>query len=126
MTMNITCFYNFGEGEEDRGLGGLKEFGCICLTLCFVSIGTEECERTIAKSAVMTSKKSWERKLEATLGSNYVLLRSHTLQAIHLAVYLHKSLIPMASHAESGAVATGNTLHKCILQLVCSAYPSKS
>lgn len=43
-------------------------------------VGTEECERSIAQSAVNTSKKAWEAHLTEILGPMYVPLRSHTLQ----------------------------------------------
>jgi len=71
------------------------------------AIGTQECERTIAQAAVLTSKKAWETKLWSHLGSEFQLLRSHTLQATHLAVYVHKGLLPMVSNIGSAAVATG-------------------
>lgn len=43
-------------------------------------IGTEECERSIAQSAVNASKRVWEAFLANVLGPMYVPLRSHTLQ----------------------------------------------
>lgn len=43
-------------------------------------IGTQECERSIAKSALNTSKKGWEDCLKESFGSDYVPIRSHTLQ----------------------------------------------
>jgi hypothetical protein len=43
-------------------------------------IGTEECERSIAQSAINPSKKNWEAYLSEALGNNYKPIRSHTLQ----------------------------------------------
>jgi hypothetical protein len=43
-------------------------------------IGTEECERSIAQSALNPSKKTWEAYLNEAIGRNYVPIRSHTLQ----------------------------------------------
>jgi hypothetical protein len=59
-------------------------FNCPLLLVCvrfhLYVVGTEECERSIAQSAVNTSKKAWEAHLTEILGPMYVPLRSHTLQ----------------------------------------------
>ena len=53
---------------------------------CFVHrfhmyvIGTEECERSIAQSAINTNKDKWEQFLKEALGPDYSAIRSHTLQ----------------------------------------------
>lgn len=75
-------------------------------------IGTEECERSIAQSALNPSKRNWESYLRTALGPRYVPLRSHTLQAIHLMAFIHEGLAHVCSLATSAAVATGagNTL----------------
>ena len=51
-----------------------------CIRFHIYVIGSEECERSIAQSAVNTSKKYWESYLTEVLGPMYVPLRSHTLQ----------------------------------------------
>lgn len=61
------------------------------------AIGSEECENSIAKSIFVTLKKRWEAQLTSTLGSEYVKLGSQILQAIHLIVFVHKSLMPVVS-----------------------------
>ena len=78
----------------------------------FYVIGTEECERSIAQSAINTSKKKWEAYLQECLGENYIPLRSHTLQATHVIVFGHKAVAHLCSSFTSSAVATGigNTL----------------
>lgn len=75
-------------------------------------IGTEECERSIAQSAINPSKKNWESYLCDALGPRYVPLRSHTLQAIHMMVFVHEGLAHLCTMATSAAVAfgVGNTL----------------
>ena len=75
-------------------------------------IGSEECERSIAKSAMNPSKKNWESYLRLALGPNYFAICSHTLQAIHIMAFAHKAIMPIISEVVSGAVATGmgNTL----------------
>lgn len=47
-------------------------------------IGTEECERSIAQSALFPSKKGWEAYLNDAMGSNYIPIRSHTLQVLQI------------------------------------------
>jgi hypothetical protein len=75
-------------------------------------IGTEECERSITASMIFQKKPAWEATLQDTLGGRYAMLRSHSLQAIHLTVYCHTALLGMVSDIECHAVATGikNTL----------------
>ena len=45
-----------------------------------VAIGTEECERSIAKSAVDPRKQVWEAYLRETMGPLYRPLKGHALQ----------------------------------------------
>lgn len=77
-----------------------------------IGFGTEECERSIAKSALNPSKKMWENYMLDLVGEQYTPLRSHTLQAIHLMLFVHKSIEPLITNVSSAAVACGmaNTL----------------
>jgi hypothetical protein len=54
----------------------------------------------------------WESALKDVLLPNYVPLRSHTLQAIHLICFFHKAIANLVTDIKSVAVATGiqNTL----------------
>lgn len=45
-----------------------------------IAVGTQECERSIAQSAVNPSKKQWEATLTSVVGGQYSAMRSHTLQ----------------------------------------------
>mmetsp|Transcript_24339 Transcript_24339/g.35686 ORF Transcript_24339/g.35686 Transcript_24339/m.35686 type:complete len:505 (+) Transcript_24339:266-1780(+) len=72
-----------------------------------IAFGTEECERSIAKSAVNPSKRIWEAYLLEVVGEKYVPLRSHTLQATHIMVFVHAAIMPMVSEVSSAAVACG-------------------
>jgi hypothetical protein len=49
-----------------------------------IVVGTQECENTFAKSIIMPTKPKWESCLEGALGSDYEVLRSHSLQASHM------------------------------------------
>lgn len=73
-------------------------------------IGTEECERSIARSAIITSKKKWEKYLKAALGPSYVPLKSQTLQAIHMIVFAHIAIAPLCTDLTSAAIATGKLI----------------
>eukprot|EP00606_Chrysophyceae_sp_TOSAG23-5_P000802 GSChrysophyteH2.ASY1.ANO1.1608.1 assembled CDS len=70
-------------------------------------IGTEECERSIAASAINPSKRNWELYLQEALGDLYMPLRAHTLQAMHLIVYAHRGIMHLCSDLTSGCIATG-------------------
>ena len=49
-----------------------------------VAVGTQECENSISKSILYPSKDNWERICGEALGSDYELVRGHSLQASHL------------------------------------------
>lgn len=59
-----------------------------------IAIGTQECERSIEKSVVYPSKELWEAFLCDFLSARYELLRSETMAAIHLAVFVLRELKP--------------------------------
>lgn len=70
-------------------------------------IGTEECERSIAQSAINPSKKNWESDLQLAVGALYVPLRSHTLQAIHLMAFVHHAIVSLITEVTSAAIPMG-------------------
>mmetsp|Transcript_16231 Transcript_16231/g.30700 ORF Transcript_16231/g.30700 Transcript_16231/m.30700 type:complete len:547 (+) Transcript_16231:228-1868(+) len=72
-----------------------------------VVVGTQECENTIAKSLLYPSKVNWEKHCLDALGFDYELVRGHSLQASHLALYAHRSIVHLLSEVDSTAVATG-------------------
>ena len=56
---------------------------------------------------VNQSKDQWEQKLSQVLGDDYVMVRSHTMVAIHLSIFVHKTLQPLISAIESADIGTG-------------------
>lgn len=72
-----------------------------------IVVGSEECERSIAQSALNTSKKAWEAYLIAAIGDDYIAIAAHTLQAIHVILFVHKSIKHQCSNVVTAAVATG-------------------
>jgi len=72
-----------------------------------IAVGSEECERTIAQSAILPGKNRWEKYLRDVVGDSYIPIRSQTLQAIHLIIFVHKSLVNYVTNVRSGAVPTG-------------------
>ena len=76
-------------------------------TFHLLAFGTEECENTIAKSVVNTSKENWEIQLREALGNEFIPLASQTLQAIHLIVFVHEALFPIISDVQAGVVSCG-------------------
>ena len=71
------------------------------------AFGTQEAERSISRSVLVSSKAKWEARLHEALGSGYVRICRHTLTAIHLAVFIKRELLPLVSHVQSAHVATG-------------------
>lgn len=72
-----------------------------------IAIGSQECENSIAKSLVCPSKKKWEHACRQALGSDYTMVHSHTLQATHLVVFVHRAILEFVSHVDSQGVPTG-------------------
>ncbi|KAL1518982.1 hypothetical protein AB1Y20_003251 [Prymnesium parvum] len=70
-------------------------------------IGTQEAERSIEMSILNPWKSKWILRLNSALGEGYVCLASHSLMAIHLAVYARRELLPQVSHVHSAHVACG-------------------
>ena len=77
-----------------------------------IAVGTEECERSIAASAVNPTKKVWESYLVEALGDQYIPIKSHALQAIHLMLFVHKDIKHLCYEVHSAVIPTGiaNTL----------------
>eukprot|EP00939_MAST-03C_sp_MAST-3C-sp1_P001722 g1722.t1 len=106
--------FNTTDNNENNSGGGigqnLGESLIPCNKYHIYAVGTQECERSILASAIRTSKKKWESALSDTLGESYVMIRSHTLQAIHLALYVHRALIPLVCGVRSMCVARGKKI----------------
>ena len=71
------------------------------------AIGSEECMRSIAKSFLFSSKSHWESLLKQYLGRDYAFLRSVTLNAIHLIVFIKKDIIAHITNVGDNIVKTG-------------------
>jgi phosphatidylinositol-bisphosphatase len=71
-------------------------------------IGTCECEQSISKSFVFASKAKWEKQVKDHLGEqDYILAGSHTLNAIHVMVLLHRYVWKYSWDIRTAQVATG-------------------
>ena len=71
------------------------------------AIGSEECLRSIFKSLFYSDKSAWESSLRNYFGSNYALIASETLCAIHLVIFIRTSLIKNLSKVRANKVKTG-------------------
>ena len=71
------------------------------------AIGSEECLRSIFKSFFFSDKSEWETKLKRYFGTNYVLIASETLCAIHLVIFIRTSLIKDVTMVKCNSVKTG-------------------
>jgi len=56
---------------------------------------------------LVASKEKWDLKIAQALGPNYVRVSSQALSAIHLVIFIHKSLAPQISDIGCSYVATG-------------------
>jgi len=70
-------------------------------------VGTEECERSIAASYVLSSKDTWEGKLGDALGDQYKLIASETLMAIHIVMFASLDIAHYITQVSTDRVATG-------------------
>jgi len=71
------------------------------------AIGTCECERGIGESLVFSSKKRWEQQVTNHLGPKYALVKSETLGATHLMVFVDQEIRRRVSNINSASVPTG-------------------
>eukprot|EP00033_Pygsuia_biforma_P002371 GCRY01002624.1.p1 GENE.GCRY01002624.1~~GCRY01002624.1.p1 ORF type:complete len:462 (+),score=82.36 GCRY01002624.1:99-1484(+) len=85
----------------------LPSFFSSCHLPHVYAIGTEECEASIEKSMVFSKKGKWEQKLMELLEEDYVFACAHTLQAIHLALFLRKDIAPHIKKISSSHVVCG-------------------
>ncbi|CAD8094341.1 unnamed protein product [Paramecium sonneborni] len=72
-----------------------------------IVIGTQECQRSIVTSLFCESKSEWEVKLQNELGKTYFKVQSATLNAMHIIVFAHRSLIPRISFSKSYTLSQG-------------------
>ncbi len=78
-----------------------------CRRYHIIAVGTQECENSFTKSIISPSKVKWEATLEEALGMDYDVVRSHSLQALHVILFAHKSIGHLLSNVRSRAVPTG-------------------
>eukprot|EP00929_Paragymnodinium_shiwhaense_P001248 TRINITY_DN10147_c0_g1_i1.p1 TRINITY_DN10147_c0_g1~~TRINITY_DN10147_c0_g1_i1.p1 ORF type:complete len:632 (+),score=138.79 TRINITY_DN10147_c0_g1_i1:213-2108(+) len=70
-------------------------------------VGTCECERSIEKSMLFSSKARWEQQVAHHLGEDYTMAGSHNMSAIHVMVFIHRYLWRYCWNIKTGQVATG-------------------
>lgn len=72
-----------------------------------ITVGSEECLKTIFKSAFGANKRRWVNQLQKCLGPEYGIVNSHSLMGIHLVVFASLHIIPLIKNVQSKHVATG-------------------
>ncbi|CEP11846.1 hypothetical protein [Parasitella parasitica] len=70
-------------------------------------IGTQECERDISESLFYPSKEVWEKRLSDYLGSHYKLVKTETLAALHVAVFVWLPVAYLVKDVQSESIKTG-------------------
>eukprot|EP00825_Cyclidium_porcatum_P049611 TRINITY_DN8617_c0_g2_i2.p1 TRINITY_DN8617_c0_g2~~TRINITY_DN8617_c0_g2_i2.p1 ORF type:complete len:430 (+),score=59.60 TRINITY_DN8617_c0_g2_i2:149-1438(+) len=58
-----------------------------------IVIGTQECCRSIAMSFLCKNKTEWEHQLQTAVGIEYSMIQSHTMNAMHICVFAHDSIV---------------------------------
>jgi len=72
-----------------------------------IAFGSQECENSIAKSIIVPTKERWEAMLNLAVGPDYDIVCSHSLQASHNMVFVHKAIVHLISNIKSAAIPTG-------------------
>ncbi|ORZ28711.1 hypothetical protein BCR41DRAFT_3172 [Lobosporangium transversale] len=72
-----------------------------------IAINTQECEREIREAVLFPSKSVWEKYLQKSLGPDYVMIKTETMAALHLAVFIWKPIEDLVTAVDSSTVATG-------------------
>ncbi|KAF9360070.1 inositol polyphosphate 5-phosphatase [Mortierella sp. AD094] len=72
-----------------------------------IVINTQECEREIREAVLFPSKIAWEKQLQASIGPEYVMIKTETMAALHIAVFIWKPIESLVSAVDSSTVATG-------------------
>ena len=62
-----------------------------------IAINTQECEREIREAVLFPSKTAWEKHLQASLGQDYVMIKTETMAALHMAVFIWKPIEDLVS-----------------------------
>jgi len=70
-------------------------------------VGSQESLKTIAGSMFSPSKEALNHSIAACLGENFKMISSVSLQATHLVVFAHITLIPLISEVSHDDIATG-------------------
>ncbi|KAF9581982.1 inositol polyphosphate 5-phosphatase [Lunasporangiospora selenospora] len=72
-----------------------------------IVINTQECEREIREAVLFPSKLVWEKQLKVALGAEYVMIKTETMAALHIAVFVWKPIEGLVRAVDSSSVATG-------------------
>ena len=62
-----------------------------------IVINTQECEREIREAVLFPSKSTWEKHLQTALGPDYVMIKTETMAALHIAVFIWKPIEDLVS-----------------------------
>ena len=105
----LTVTWNMA-GQEPRGAPHYDIFHMLNNTQSYHDIyvvTAQECLSSIAGSMVNTSKKVFDQALSMRLGPDYCLVRSVSLQALHMVVFARRELVPHISLSQSQVIKLG-------------------
>ncbi|KAF9946220.1 inositol polyphosphate 5-phosphatase, partial [Mortierella alpina] len=91
-----------------------------------IAINTQECEREIREAVLFPSKTAWEKHLQASLGQDYVMIKTETMAALHMAVFIWKPIEDLVSAHQSNTQARNNDYKRIIQELQLNDAPKSS
>ncbi|KAI8892423.1 Endonuclease/exonuclease/phosphatase [Globomyces pollinis-pini] len=72
-----------------------------------IIIGTQECEKSLEKSLIFKSNKSWEQIIDTNFGKHFDRLKTESLMGLHMIILIRKSFRNHVHDEKSCRLATG-------------------
>lgn len=72
-----------------------------------IVVSTQECQRSIPMSFFVQSKEKWEQQLRSAIGEEYILVESVVMNAMHMALFCHSSLMHEIKNCTSNQKGVG-------------------
>ncbi|KAG0007044.1 inositol polyphosphate 5-phosphatase [Modicella reniformis] len=88
-----------------------------------IAINTQECEREIREAVLFPSKTVWESHLQTQLGPDYVMIKTETMAALHLAVFVWKPIEDLVTAHQSNTQARNSDVKRIIQELQLNDRP---
>ncbi|KAG0006326.1 inositol polyphosphate 5-phosphatase [Entomortierella chlamydospora] len=91
-----------------------------------IVINTQECEREIREAVLFPSKVAWEKQLQASIGPEYVMIKTETMAALHIAVFVWKPIESLVNAHQANTHARNSDYKRIINELQLNDTPKNS